>query len=67
VAAMIDTNIKSFLFTFPIPSNDDSTSSVCYILSILSTKLLLLKYKKLILWYAHYSKKKNNYIIFYLD
>jgi ribosomal protein S2 len=49
VAAMIDTNIKSFLFTFPIPSNDDAIDSVCYIISILSKKILLLKYKKLML------------------
>lgn len=59
VAAMIDTNIKSFLFTFPIPSNDDSINSVCYIISILTKQLLLLKYKKIILWYAHYSRKKK--------
>jgi ribosomal protein S2 len=46
---MVDTNIRSFLFTYPIPANDDALDSVCYITNILSKKLLLLKYKKLML------------------
>jgi ribosomal protein S2 len=46
---MVDTNIKSFLFSYPIPANDDAIDSVCYIINMLSNKLLLLKYKKLML------------------
>jgi ribosomal protein S2 len=49
VISMVDTNIKSFLFTFPIPSNDDALSSVCYIINIVSKQILLIKYKKLML------------------
>src|SRR5690606_2274752 len=54
---MVDTNIKSYLFTYPIPSNDDSIDSVCYIIGIISKQLLLLKYKNLMLWYNKYKIK----------
>ena len=57
VVAMIDTNIKSYLFNFPIPSNDDSLESISYIINILSKNLLLLKYKKVILWYRKFKLK----------
>jgi hypothetical protein len=54
---MVDTNIKSYLFTYPIPSNDDAIDSVCYIIGIISKQLLLLKYKNLMLWYNKYKVK----------
>lgn len=56
VVALVDTNVKSFLFNYPIPSNDDSLNSINYILSLISKKLLLCKYKKVILWYNRYKK-----------
>ena len=57
VISMVDTNIKSFLFTYPIPANDDALSSVCYIINIISKQVLLIKYKKLMLWYNKYKIK----------
>ena len=67
IMGMVDTNIKSFLFHFPIPSNDDSINSVCYIMGILSKKILLSKYKKLILWYAFYKSKKEKNLNFLIE
>ena len=49
MVAMVDTNIRSYLFHFPIPSNDDSILSISYIVNVLSKKILLLKYKNLII------------------
>lgn len=57
IVGLVDTNIKSFLYKFPIPSNDDSMFSICYIVSIIAKKFLLLKYKNLILWYTYYQSK----------
>src|SRR5690606_37054193 len=57
IAAMVDTNIKSYLFSYPIPSNDDAIDSVCYIIGIISKQILLLKYKNLMLWYNKYKIK----------
>ena len=62
VVAMIDTNIKSFLFSYPIPSNDDALDSICYIINMLSKKLLLLKYKNVLLWYNRYKIKNIKFI-----
>jgi ribosomal protein S2 len=59
VVSIVDTNVKSFLFTYPIPSNDDSLEGICYILNILSKHILLSKYKKLMLWYNKSSRKFN--------
>jgi small subunit ribosomal protein S2 len=63
IVAMVDTNIKSYLFHFPIPSNDDSIYSISFITSLISNKLLLVKYKKLILWYSYYKNNKYKNII----
>ena len=60
VVAMVDTNVKSFLFNYPIPSNDEALDSVCFITSLISNKLLLFKFKKVILWYNKYKYKKQN-------
>lgn len=54
---MVDTNIKSYLFSYPIPSNDDAIDSICYIIGIISKQILLLKYKNLMLWYNKYKIK----------
>lgn len=59
VIALVDTDIKSFLFTLPIPSNDDSIDSINFVLSLISKKLLLYKYKKVLGWYQIYKKKKG--------
>ena len=56
IIAIIDSNAKSFLVKFPIISNDDSMESFYYIFSIISKLILLLKYKKLILWFFKYKK-----------
>lgn len=61
VVAMVDTNIKSYLFHYPIPSNDDSLDSICYIINILSKHILLCKYKKVLLWYNRYKVNKIKY------
>lgn len=59
VIAMVDTNIKSYLFHYPIPSNDDSFKSIYFIINILSIHILLCKYKKVLLWFNKY--KLNNF------
>lgn len=59
IIAIMDTNIKSHLFNFPIPANDDSINSVCFILSYISRQILLYKYKKLITWYIRYFSRKR--------
>jgi ribosomal protein S2 len=46
--AVVDTNIKNFLFNFPIPSNSEGQESICYIISLVAKQILLIKYKKLI-------------------
>lgn len=61
VVAMVDTNIKSYLFNYPIPSNDDSLEGVCYIVNILSRYILVCKYKKVILWYNKYKINQLKY------
>jgi ribosomal protein S2 len=49
IVGVIDSNIKTYLYHLPIIANDDNIESITFILSILSNKLLLLKYKKVIL------------------
>lgn len=61
VVAMVDTNIKSFLFNYPIPSNDDSLEGLCYIINILSKYILICKYKKILLWYNKYKTNQLKY------
>jgi ribosomal protein S2 len=46
--AIVDTNIKNFLFNFPIPANSENKESLCFIISIISRQILLIKYKKLL-------------------
>lgn len=58
---MVDTNIKSFLFNYPIPSNDDSLEGLCYIINILSKYILICKYKKILLWYNKYKINQLKY------
>jgi hypothetical protein len=56
IIGVIDSNIKSFLVKFPIASNDDSLESFYYILNIVSRLILLLKYRKLVIWFSKYKK-----------
>ena len=56
IIAIIDSNTKSYLVKFPIISNDDSMESFYFIFNIISKLILLLKYKKLVLWFFKYKK-----------
>jgi ribosomal protein S2 len=56
IIAIIDSNVKSYLVKLPIISNDDSMESFYYIFNIISKLILLLKYKKLILWFFKYKR-----------
>jgi len=63
---MIDSNIKTYLCNLPIIANDDTVESVSFVLSLISKKILLLKYKKVILWNIRRKLKINNvFYIFY--
>jgi len=63
---MIDSNIKTYLCNLPIIANDDTVASVSFVLSLISKKILLLKYKKVILWNMRRKLKINNvFYIFY--
>lgn len=59
--AVVDTNVKNFLFKFPIPSNSESKESLCYIISLITRQILLIKYKKLINWYILFKLRKSKY------
>ena len=66
--AIIDTNVRNYLIKLPILSNDDCLESFHYIFNIITKLILLLKYKKLILWFSNYKQIKqikfNNLINF---
>ena len=59
--AVVDTNVKNFLFKFPIPSNSEGKESLCYIISLISRQILLMKYKKLVTWYTLFKLRKSKY------
>lgn len=59
--AVVDTNVKNFLFNFPIPSNSEGKESICYIISLVARQILLIKYKKLITWYTLFKLRKTKY------
>jgi len=59
--AVVDTNVKNFLFNFPIPSNSEGKESLCYIISLVTRQILLIKYKKLITWYTLFKLRKTKY------
>jgi ribosomal protein S2 len=66
IIGMVDSNIKTYLYNLPIIANDDTIESVSFVLSLISKKILLLKYKKLILWNTRRKLKMNNvFYIFY--
>jgi len=46
--AVVDTNVKNFLFNIPIPSNSEGQESLCFLINLLSREILLIKYKKLL-------------------
>jgi ribosomal protein S2 len=47
--ALLDTNIKTHLFNFPLACNDDSIESYTFMCFLLSKFILLYKYNKIIL------------------
>ena len=59
--AVVDTNVKNFLFNFPIPANSEGQESLCYIISIITRQILLIKYKKVITWYTLFKLRKSKY------
>jgi ribosomal protein S2 len=46
--AIVDTNVKNFLFNLPIPSNSEGQESISFLMSLISREILLIKYKKLL-------------------
>lgn len=56
IISMVDSNMKSHLVKFPIISNDDSIEGFYFILNLISKLILLLKYKRLVLWFSKYKK-----------
>jgi ribosomal protein S2 len=56
--AVVDTNIKNFLFNLPIPGNSESKESLSFIVSVISCQVLLMKYKKLLNWYTLFKLQK---------
>ena len=59
IIAIVDTNVKNFLFNLPIPANSDSNESFCFIINIISRQILLMKYKKLLNWYTLFKLRKS--------
>lgn len=57
IIGLIDSNIKHHYYNLPIPSNDDSLNSILYWYSLISSNIMLNKYKKLILWVIYYRNK----------
>jgi ribosomal protein S2 len=49
IIALIDTNIKSHLFNFPLACNDDSIESISFMCFLLSKFILFYKFNKVIL------------------
>lgn len=49
--ALVDTNIKTFLYNLPVPCNDDSIESIGFMNSVISQYILRCKYKKVLIWY----------------
>jgi len=65
--AVVDTNVKNFLFNFPIPANSDGKDSLCYIISLITRQILLIKYKKLLTWFTLFKLRKNKYFTKFTD
>jgi len=49
--ALVDTNVKTFVYNIPIGCNDDSLESIGFMNSIISQYILRFKYKKVLIWY----------------
>lgn len=49
--ALVDTNVKTFLYNIPVGCNDDSLDSITFMLNIFSQYVIRLKYKKVLIWY----------------
>jgi len=65
--AVVDTNVKNFLFNFPIPANSDGKESLCYIISLITRQILLIKYKKLLTWFTLFKLRKHKYFTKFTD
>jgi ribosomal protein S2 len=59
IIALIDTDIKSHLFNFPIICNDDSIDSISFFCFLLSKLILLYKFNKVILWFYNCRNKSK--------
>jgi len=49
--ALVDTDVKTFLYNIPIGCNDDTIESIGFMNSIMSQYILRFKYKKILIWY----------------
>jgi len=49
--ALVDTDVKTFLYNIPIGCNDDTIESIGFMNSIMSQYVLRFKYKKILIWY----------------
>ena len=49
--ALVDTNVKTYLYNIPIGSNDDSLDSIGFMNNIISYYIIQCKYKKVLIWY----------------
>jgi len=49
--ALVDTDVKTFLYNIPIGCNDDTIESIGFMNSIMSQYILRFKYKKVLIWY----------------
>jgi ribosomal protein S2 len=47
--ALVDTNVKTFLYNIPIACNDDSLESIGFMNNIISQYVLRSKYKKVLI------------------
>jgi len=51
IIALVDSNVKTFLYNIPIGSNDDSLDSIGFLNNIISFYIIQSKYKNVLIWY----------------
>lgn len=49
--ALVDTNVKTFLYNIPIGCNDDSLDSIAFMHNVISCYIMQCKYKRVLVWY----------------
>lgn len=49
--ALVDTNVKTYIYNIPIGCNDDSLDSIGFMNNIMTQSILRFKYKKILIWY----------------